>query len=100
MRKFITLSACLLAMSFPQMAEAAQRSVTLDVQKMTCAACPITVKKALEHVTGVSKVDVNFEQKTAIIDFDDVLSSVVALTQATEDAGYPSTVRESAAGYE
>ncbi|MDX2028549.1 MAG: mercury resistance system periplasmic binding protein MerP [Alphaproteobacteria bacterium] len=100
MRIFIALFACVMALSSPQMAEAAQRSVTLDVQKMTCAACPITVKKALEHVTGVSRVDVNFEKKTALVDFDDALSSVAALTQATEDAGYPSTVRESAAGYE
>jgi len=32
---------------------AASRTVTLAVQNMTCAVCPITVKKALEHVSGV-----------------------------------------------
>ena len=37
---------------------AATQTVTLAVPGMTCAACPITVKKALSKVEGVSKVDV------------------------------------------
>ncbi|HCP6936041.1 TPA: cation transporter, partial [Escherichia coli] len=40
---------------------AATQTVTLAVPGMTCAACPITVKKALSKVEGVSKVDVGFE---------------------------------------
>ena len=39
---------------------AATQTVTLAVPGMTCAACPITVKKALSKVEGVSKVDVGF----------------------------------------
>ena len=35
---------------------AATQTVTLAVPGMTCAACPITVKKALSKVEGVSKV--------------------------------------------
>lgn len=41
---------------------AATQTVTLAVPGMTCAACPITVKKALSKVEGVSKVDVGFEK--------------------------------------
>ena len=33
---------------------AATQTVTLSVPGMTCAACPITVKKALSKVEGVS----------------------------------------------
>jgi mercuric ion binding protein len=29
-------------------------TVTLDVKNMTCSICPITVKKALEKVAGVT----------------------------------------------
>ncbi|MDP1491778.1 cation transporter, partial [Klebsiella pneumoniae] len=36
---------------------AAVQTVTLSVPGMTCAACPITVKKAISKVEGVSKVD-------------------------------------------
>ncbi len=72
---------------------AAMQSVTLSVPGMTCAACPITVKHALSRVEGVSKTDVNFDKREAVVTFDDARTSVQKLTQATEDAGYPSSVK-------
>lgn len=72
---------------------AAPQTVTLDVPGMNCAACPITVKKAISKVEGVSKVDVSYEKRQAVVTFDDARASVQKLTQATENAGYPSTVR-------
>lgn len=73
---------------------AAPQTVTLAVPGMTCAACPITVKKALSKVEGVSKVDVGFEKREAVVTFDDAKTSVPKLTKATEDAGYPSSVKQ------
>ncbi len=73
---------------------AGTRTVTLSVPGMTCAACPITVKKALTRVEGVSKVDVPFEKREAIVTFDDTKTSVEKLTKATKDAGYPSTAKQ------
>ena len=72
---------------------AANRTVTLSVPGMTCAACPITVKHALSHIPGVEKAEVRFEQREAIVTFDDGKTSVQALTKATADAGYPSSVK-------
>lgn len=72
---------------------AATQTVTLSVPGMTCAACPITVKKALSKVEGVSQVDVSFEKREAVVTFDDAKTSVQKLTKATEDAGYPSSVK-------
>lgn len=72
---------------------AAPKTVTLSVPGMTCSACPITVKKALTKVNGVSKVDVEFEKREAVVTFDDAKTTVAALTKATKDAGYPSTVK-------
>lgn len=72
---------------------AAPQTVTLDVPGMTCAACPITVKKAITRVEGVSKAEVNYERREAVVTFDDAQTSVQKLTQATENAGYPSTVK-------
>jgi mercuric ion binding protein len=74
-------------------AQAAPQTVTLDVPGMTCAACPITVKKAISKVEGVSKVDVSYEKRQAVVTFDDAKATVQKLTQATENAGYPSTVK-------
>ena len=71
---------------------AAPKTVTLNVSKMTCEACPITVKKALQKVPGVSKIDVLYEKKQVVVTFDDGKTSTEALVKATTNAGYPSEV--------
>ncbi len=72
---------------------AATQTVTLAVPGMTCAACPITVKQAISKVDGVQKVEVSYEKRQAVVSFDDGRTSVQKLTKATEDAGYPSSVK-------
>jgi mercuric ion binding protein len=71
---------------------AAPRTVTLSVSRMTCAACPITVKKALGKVEGVSNVVVSLEKHQAVVTYDDGKTGVDRLLRATAAAGYPSTV--------
>lgn len=80
MKRLFTLSALMLAFSAPVWA--ATQSVTLAVPGMTCATCPITVKHALSKVNGVSKVDVSFEKREAVVTFD-----------AADQTGYPSSVK-------
>jgi mercuric ion binding protein len=75
---------------------ASPQTVTLNVSGMTCAACPITVKKALEKVPGVSKVDVRFEKKQVLVTFDDAKTDTDALMKATTNAGYPSQPEKAA----
>ncbi len=87
------LLAVLLLASAALPALAATRSVTLDVPGMTCPACPITVKKALSRVDGVSRIEVNFDRREAVVTFDDAKTNVQKLTKATEDAGYPSSLK-------
>jgi mercuric ion binding protein len=43
-------------------------------------------------VAGVSKIDVSLERREAEVTFDDAKANAEALTRATKDAGYPSTV--------
>ena len=69
---------------------AGEKTVTLEVRNMYCAACPHTVKASLEAVPGVAKAVVSYENKTAIVTYDDVKTNVKALTTATANAGYPS----------
>ncbi len=73
---------------------AATQTVTLSVPGMTCAACPITVKKALSRVDGVQAVDVSYKKREAVVTFDDASTTVEALTQAVENAGYPASVKQ------
>ncbi len=73
---------------------AATQTVTLSVPGMICAACPITVKKALTRVDGVSKAEVNLDKRQAVVTYDDTKTDVETLTKATADAGYPSAAKE------
>ena len=91
MKKLIPIAA--LALLSAAAVQAAPQTVTLDVPGMTCAACPITVKKAISEVDGVSKVAVSYEKRQVVVTFDDTKASTLTLTQATENAGYPSTVK-------
>ena len=84
----------LLVVAFAAPALADIRTVTLSVPGMTCAACPITVKKALSRVEGVSAIAVSYENREAVVSFDDEKASVQDLTKATENAGYPSSVKQ------
>ncbi|MBZ5877836.1 mercury resistance system periplasmic binding protein MerP [Chromohalobacter israelensis] len=69
---------------------AAQQTVTLAVDNMTCSTCPYTVKKALNQVPGVENATVSYEEKSATVTFEDTEASVADLTAATTNAGYPS----------
>ena len=91
MKKFVLAS--ILVSAFASSAFAAVRTVTLSVPGMYCEVCPITVRKALEKVHGVSKVDVSFKKKEAVVTFDDAKTSIKALEDATFEAGYESTVK-------
>ena len=70
-------------------AQAGEQAVTLAVENMTCASCPYIVRKAMASVPGVTKVDVSYAEKTAVVTFDDAKTTVDAVVQASARAGYP-----------
>lgn len=80
----------LIPVSFSAFAK--QQTVTLDLPTMNCATCPYTVRMALNRVDGVSKADVSYQSKQAVVIFDDAKTTAKDLVQATTNAGYPSTV--------
>lgn len=87
------LSLLVLSLAFAVPVWGATQTVTLSVPGMTCAACPMTVKQALRKVKGVSRAEVRYEKMEALVSFDDTQTDVQALTQATANAGYFSTVK-------
>lgn len=98
MRKSLITAVLFTLLSLPALA--AQKTVTLSIPGMTCSACPITVKAALNRVDGVNSVQVRYEERDATVTFDDEKTFVKALTQATTNAGYPSTLKQSEAKQE
>ena len=90
MNRFVNLAVFAAAVvTFPA-AMAADKTVTLSVKNMVCAACPSIVKASLQSVPGVAKVAVSFKERTANFIYDDTKADVSQLTSATTKAGYPS----------
>ncbi len=89
--KKLTLLLILFVTSLPAWAK--PQTVILELPTMNCAMCPITVKKALTKVDGVSQAEVSYEDKEAVVIFDDEKTSTNTLIEATTNAGYPSTIK-------
>ncbi len=70
----------------------AEQTVSLNIERMSCALCPVTVRKAIERVDGVEHVDVDYDTKTATVTFDDSKTTKIDVAQASTDVGYPASV--------
>jgi periplasmic mercuric ion binding protein len=72
----------------------AEQTTVFDIENMTCALCPVTVKTAMEAVTGVAAVEINFDAKTATVIFDPSVANVETIGIASTNAGYPARARD------
>lgn len=77
------------ALSASAQAATTEQRQTFAIENMTCALCPVTVKKAMESVSGVKSVAVDFAAKTATVTFDPSEATIAAIAKASTDAGYP-----------
>ena len=90
MNKFLASATFVLGIVAASAAFAEDKTVTLAVNNMDCAACSSIVKGSLQAVPGVAKVAVSYKDRTATIVYDDAKADVNQLTSATTKAGYPS----------
>jgi mercuric ion binding protein len=90
MNKLLALAAFVVGIITSPAVMAADKTITLAVNNMDCAACPSIVKGSLEAVPGVAKVAVSYKDRTATVIYDDAKADVNQLTTATTKAGYPS----------
>lgn len=68
---------------------AGDQTVTLAVEKMYCAACPLTVKTAIKKVSGVKDAKVDYQKKQAVVTFDPIKTTAEAVAAASTNVGYP-----------
>lgn len=71
-----------------QAATTEQRQIFV-IENMTCALCPVTVRKAIEGVSGVRSVAVDFDAKTATVVFDPSKATIATIAHVSTSAGYP-----------
>ena len=72
-------------------ASATEISTRFAIEKMNCALCPITVRKSMEKVPGVSQVEVDYETKIATVIFDPALTNKSQIAAASTYIGYPAS---------
>ncbi|MGB7287159.1 MAG: mercury resistance system periplasmic binding protein MerP [Salaquimonas sp.] len=84
--------------SASSMAVAAEQTIKLSVPDMTCVSCPYMVKQAISAVDGIKAVEATMEDRSATVTFEDTLTSIEAIQQATANIGYPSTLFETKSG--
>ncbi len=76
---------------------AAIQTVNLSVPGMYCASCPFIVKGAIVELPGIQSVETDLDSRTAVVVFDDELTSIDDITFATMNVGYESIVIETPA---
>jgi mercuric ion binding protein len=89
--KILVILGALIVM--PMSALAAEQTIKLKIDGMTCQSCPYQVKRALKRVEGVISASASLETSEAEVTFDDAVTNIAALTRATTNAGFPSTLR-------
>ena len=58
------------------------------IQGMTCGNCVRHVEKALNNLSGISKLEVNLEKHEALVEYDSTLVTYETMASAVKDAGY------------
>ncbi len=71
---------------------AASDSVTLRIEGMTCGGCTLATRKVLERLDGVSKADVSYEEKRAVVTYDAKKVTVAQMIAAVAALKYTATV--------
>lgn len=81
----------------PAIMEAGEANLVLSIEGMTCEACAVTLKRKLISVPGVGAVDVDYDQKQALIGFSKGAATpdTSALLLAVEEAGYQGQIIDS-----
>jgi mercuric ion binding protein len=94
MNRIITLILLLFATSIVVDVSAGNQkalTATFSIEKMTCATCPITVRKAMQRVDGVKEVTVDFDSKAATVVYDASLTDVEEIAASSTNVGFPAT---------
>jgi mercuric ion binding protein len=92
MKKLVAATLFTTSMFFAPASMAAEQTIKLSVPGMSCASCPYIVKGSIAALDGIKQVDATMVDRTATVIFDDKLTNVAEIREATEGVGYPSSV--------
>jgi mercuric ion binding protein len=93
LKQIVSATALVLLLGTGFAAHAAQRSVTLGLEGMYCAMCPLTIKTALDFADGVHEARVSRDPDEAVIRYDDAKTSPAKLIEVVKQSGYGAHVK-------
>jgi mercuric ion binding protein len=92
MKKLITAALFASSVLLSPALMAAEKTIKLSVPGMTCASCPYIVKGSIDALDGIKSVKAVMEDRSATVTYDDAVTNLEAITQATANVGYPSSL--------
>ncbi|MEZ5738830.1 MAG: heavy-metal-associated domain-containing protein [Burkholderiaceae bacterium] len=69
------------------------KTVTLDVQGMTCGGCVASVTRMLTGIDGVQSAQVSLDKSEATVVFDEQKTAPASLVAAVEDGGFDAALK-------
>lgn len=86
--------ALLVLSSFGFLGPAWAEKACFEVQGMTCATCPLTVKAAVKKLIGIREVTASLQEKNAVVDFDSRKINAAEIKKAIDSVGYKAIPQE------
>ncbi|MBY0415870.1 MAG: cation transporter [Bdellovibrionales bacterium] len=88
------LGIIVMLIGFSQIALAETRNACFSVEGMTCATCTVTTKAAIKKLKGIKDVQVSLDEKSAVIKYDDALTSSDEIKNKIDSVGYKATSKQ------
>ena len=64
------------------------KEIELKIEGMHCTGCSNRLEKVLNNIEGVTSAQVNFDEKSAIVNFDEGKVTIEKIKENIEDAGF------------
>jgi len=79
---------------FSQITLAETKNACFNVEGMTCVTCTVTTKAAVKKLNGIKDIQVSLDEKSAVIKYDDALTSSDEIKKKIDSVGYKATSKQ------
>ena len=88
------LGIIIILIGFSQIALAETKNACFNVEGMICATCTVTTKAAIKKLNGIKDVQVSLDERSAVIKYDDALTSSDEIKKKIDSVGYKATSKQ------
>ncbi len=64
------------------------KEIKLKIEGMHCTGCSNRLEKVLNNTDGIEKATVSFEEKQAVIEYDESQIDIAKIKETISDAGF------------